>query len=61
MNAIYEKEKHLTFLQKTWYDSQSAYADYIMNLFDKFELEVVVYDEFEKFSSYDSDQFGYPY
>lgn len=30
-------------------------------MFDKFDMEIVVYDEVEKFRSYNSTQFSYPY
>ncbi len=30
-------------------------------MFEKFDMEVVVYDEVEKFRKYDDDEFSYPY
>ena len=48
-------------MKTAWTDSILAYKVHVSGLFEKFDMEVVVYDEIEKFRSYNNPQFSYPY
>ena len=58
---IIETSERLVQLNVAWTDSILAYKNHVSSLFEKFDMEVVVYDEVEKFRSYNDPQFSYPY
>lgn len=43
---------------------ENAYSNYqqiVFDLFNSFEINLIVYDEIENFKDYDSPKFNYPY
>ena len=44
-----------------WEDALSGYQKHVKTMFDLFDMEIVIYDEFEKFRHYNDPQFSYPY
>lgn len=54
-------ELELESLKQAWLDKIDAYKRHVIGLFDKYGMEIVVYDEVEKFRQYSNPLFEYPF